>query len=620
TASTIWLALDKIGELIHLSLLPQITLLDRKQVHSSTVTHILPVSSTELWSLDDQGGLRTTVAHVVLQKYLWTTSGKSLEINEPNSTGESIFRVRHDVTGTAGTFLSLAGGGVEGGPVYSGHEDGKVIVWEPTAFTKRYVVTMGLYKVVSLCVVEKGRLWVGWSQGKIGVFDTSVWDRWLVVKEFMAHGSSAVGNLVVDVKSVLTRGELFVVSCANEMGNIKVWDGFLVKDWKDSAVRNQEDQFATYRDVPVFLATWNINACKPEALESLPASQQILHQWFSQFNSSQPPPSIISINFQELVDLESKKANAKQLFMEVTGTKSSSSDNRLGYWREKLSRTLQECLPHLQYRLIDCHQLFGLFQCTFLLESEISNLIQGSISLAQVKTGLGGLHGNKGGIATRFLLNDTSLCFLNCHLAAHQSHVSARNNDLTAIRDGTTFPYFDIDTDAVFTQGGDGTLSLDHNHIFFAGDLNYRIDLPRETVLQAIDHREYTLLLQHDQLSLQFAQNAYFALKGFIEPPITFAPTFKYDVGSTRYDSSEKRRVPAWCDRVLYKGSGSFLEYTRGECVMSDHRPVSAMVVVRIKKIDYKRLEGVRLLVEDAGISFMQGRAREWGVGRGLIG
>ena len=37
-----------------------------------------------------------------------------------------------------------------------------------------------------------------------------------------------------------------------------------------------------------------------------------------------------------------------------------------------------------------------------------------------------------------------------------------------------------------------------------------------------------------------------------VEGQISFPPTFKYDVGSNRLDSSKKARCPAWTDRILF--------------------------------------------------------------------
>ncbi|KAI1157954.1 type II inositol-1,4,5-trisphosphate 5-phosphatase [Nemania serpens] len=60
-------------------------------------------------------------------------------------------------------------------------------------------------------------------------------------------------------------------------------------------------------------------------------------------------------------------------------------------------------------------------------------------------------------------------------------------------------------------------------------------------------------LLPHDQLRLAMKNKKAFH-EGWREGPITFLPTYKYDVGTVGlFDSSEKMRAPSWCDRILYR-------------------------------------------------------------------
>lgn len=68
-------------------------------------------------------------------------------------------------------------------------------------------------------------------------------------------------------------------------------------------------------------------------------------------------------------------------------------------------------------------------------------------------------------------------------------------------------------------------------------------------------HLQTTLdsLLSHDELHNQQKERKAFH-DGWREGPITFLPTYKYDVGSVGvFDTGDKKRGPSWCDRILYR-------------------------------------------------------------------
>ena len=109
------------------------------------------------------------------------------------------------------------------------------------------------------------------------------------------------------------------------------------------------------------------------------------------------------------------------------------------------------------------------------------------------------------------------------------------------------------------------------DRVFFFGDLNYRISGNREAVdalLAPPDERARAaddwrgeeahweamraVLLANDQLQAQMSLGTVFP--GWAEGPIHFRPTYKFDKRERdAYDLSEKRRIPAYTDRILYK-------------------------------------------------------------------
>ena len=155
---------------------------------------------------------------------------------------------------------------------------------------------------------------------------------------------------------------------------------------------------------------------------------------------------------------------------------------------------------------------------------------------------------------------------------------------------------------------------MDHEICILNGDLNYRIDtMGRDTVVKAIKAKNLAKLLERDQLLVSRRRNPGFRLRAFMESPITFAPTYKYDIGTDQYDTSEKHRSPAWCDRLLYRGVGRIkqTEYKRHDVRVSDHRPVSGAFRVRIKAISQKKRVKVWQECEIRLAHFKQNLARE---------
>lgn len=71
------------------------------------------------------------------------------------------------------------------------------------------------------------------------------------------------------------------------------------------------------------------------------------------------------------------------------------------------------------------------------------------------------------------------------------------------------------------------------SHIFWIGDLNYRIiDNPPRHVFDTTD---FTSIIKLDQLYTEMQKRRVF--QNYTEGPITFRPTYKYDPGTDEWDS-----------------------------------------------------------------------------------
>ena len=625
-----WVAVDK-GELVDVNAETG-DIIERRSVHNATVTHILRHMFC-MYTLDENGGLKVwqpdastgrislsmrprglrvngrITCCIVVGSRLWTAYMKQIEVYNLTEGALTLVEKKMDL-GLGVGFISSITCLLRLNEIYTGHDDGKISVFNAVTFEKKRIVQIAYYRIVSLVAVGDSHLWAGFGTGKILICDvaskqpSSTESRWSVIKEFNAYLNSSVSTLFLDEDALALIGRLYLAS-VSESGHIRFWDGMLSNMNMSQMMRSNESSFCQYEPMNIVMLTWNIDSRKPADMDSGDSEDRdFLHS----FISSHSDMDIFVVGFQELVDLESKSETARQLFKGASSgnnTNQSNVDQRQRIWQDRLYMALQDAIPGQHFAILESTQLVGLFQCVF-VRAAIRNLVS-NVGVSVVKTGLGGYHGNKGAISTRFLCRDTSLCFINCHLAAHQSHVSARNNDVAHILKEVQFPKHpqSEDTDnnvgcCIWVDGGDGSMALDHEIVFWSGDLNYRIDMTRQQVLERIEAQDWQTLWENDQLLKQKQSNISFGLSDFQEGPMVFPPTFKYNRNTQQYDSSDKMRIPAYCDRILWRNgvegrpeTVTQTSFTRGECKISDHRPVMSNFRVQVKRVDEQKRDAI---------------------------
>mmetsp|Transcript_33402 Transcript_33402/g.38017 ORF Transcript_33402/g.38017 Transcript_33402/m.38017 type:complete len:1289 (+) Transcript_33402:97-3963(+) len=358
------------------------------------------------------------------------------------------------------------------------------------------------------------------------------------------------------------------------------------KDFKASienlsrSKEQQEQEFALHRasleslndkksDAVVSLVTWNL-------AEESPSEEEAVFIRKFRKNGISRGSDLVLISGQECENIKPRRSEGK---------------------RSREFRRLMIKMLGKEYVPLALHLLGGIQFGLFAKKSFLGDIED--ISVADVKCGIGNVFHNKGAIAAFVKVkakNATGknqnvkrsrslrMVFITSHLAAHVKNVEARDSDFWRISseleaqapEGFHFPR------KVSNREPSGSFLFDSvDRVFICGDLNYRLDLPREltehTILHGANHGKASIkdLLRHDQLIHSMAEGR--AFPGFAEGKITFLPTFKFDKGSSSYDTSHKQRIPAWTDRILFQPADGIrvLDYQSVPGAQtSDHRPV----------------------------------------------
>ncbi|XP_033623884.1 synaptojanin-1 isoform X5 [Fukomys damarensis] len=400
-------------------------------------------------------------------------------------------------------------------------------------------------------------------------------------------GNTLNSDLADKARALLTTGSLRVSEQTLQSASSRVLKSMCENFYKYSRPKKMR----------VCVGTWNVNGGKQ--FRSIAFKNQTLTDWLldapklagiQEFQDKRSKPTdIFAIGFEEMVEL-----NAGNI------VNASTTNQKL--WAVELQKTISR---DNKYVLLASEQLVGV--CLFVfIRPQHAPFIR-DVAVDTVKTGMGGATGNKGAVAIRMLFHTTSLCFVCSHFAAGQSQVKERNEDFIEIARKLSFPM--------------GRLLFSHDYVFWCGDFNYRIDLPNEEVKELIRQQNWDSLIAGDQLINQ--KNAGQIFRGFLEGKVTFAPTYKYDLFSDDYDTSEKCRTPAWTDRVLWRRRkwpfdrsaedldllnasfqdeskilytwtpGTLLHYGRAELKTSDHRPVVALIDIDIFEVEAEERQNI---------------------------
>nr|XP_043634599.1 type I inositol polyphosphate 5-phosphatase 8 [Erigeron canadensis] len=416
--------------------------------------------------------------------------------------------------------------------------------------------------------------------------------------------------------SVNDRSEMRRKSCSDDSRYVVVPEE-LSDEWltNDNIGRPKQEKV----DLSMFVGTWNVGGnCPHKGLD--------VRDWLR----TSSPADIYVIGFQEIVPLnagnvlcsENKSPAAKWLSLihEALNTtpeiphnynhtttvdhyhqstqkpRASFSDllsfkNELGL--EEYQRFFNtnfsgvndlEAKRNAGFHLVASKQMVGIFLCVFVRKDlchHISNL-----KVSCVGRGIMGYLGNKGSISISMTLHRTTFCFVCTHLASGEKEGDEfkRNADVTEILKKTRF------SRSFRTLGKPVPPEniLGHDNIIWLGDLNYRLSSSTTTddVHEFLQRNDWQALLEKDQLKIE--QKAGRIFEGWEEGKIHFAPTYKYITNSDCYVAQtstpkDKRRTPAWCDRILWKGEGlKQMSYVRGESKFSDHRPVYSLFSAQV--------------------------------------
>ncbi|PNT68462.1 hypothetical protein BRADI_3g40800v3 [Brachypodium distachyon] len=469
------------------------------------------------------------------------------------------------------------------GTIWSGCTDGSIIMWDGYG---NWLQEFHHHNSSVQCIKALGeRMWVGYASGTIQVMDV----EGNLLAGWTGHSCPVIHMAV---------GGSYIFTLAQH-GGIRGWpltSPGPLDDILRTELAKRELFYTRIENIKMLVGTWNVAQEK--------ASPESLWSWLASASSD---VGLVVVGLQEV------EMGAGVLAMaaakESVGLEGSANGQ---WWIDNIGKILDE---GISFHRVGSRQLAGLLIVAWARKDLKPHV--GDVDAAAVPCGFGRAIGNKGGVGLRIRVYDRRICFVNNHFAAHLENVTRRNADFDHIYrtmnfnkpHGSAVSATSVQLHKAVNANGnqpdeDRPELAEADMVVFLGDFNYRLDgITYDEARDMVSQRSFDWLRDRDQLRAEMKAGNVF--QGMREGFIRFPPTYKFQrhqPGLAGYDSGEKKRIPAWCDRILYRDSCS---ESIGECSLqcpvvaaitsyeacmditdSDHKPVRCTFSVDIARVD----------------------------------
>lgn len=271
--------------------------------------------------------------------------------------------------------------------------------------------------------------------------------------------------------------------------------------WEKNVMDINTQFYVKQLPIRISFLTWNVASFEPDT--------SVIPYLSQAFRVPAAEADIVVIALQE-IDMSMKSV--------VTGNTRAAAN-----WQTLITQASTK----ESFESIGNQSIGGVF-CAAFVKAELKKYVS-NVSITTKKLGANGMLANKAALYLRMNIGQMKLCVILCHLAPHAQNLEQRN---------TQWHEIIADVENV-------------DYAVFAGDLNYRITLDYDSVLEHVQKKNLTDLLSKDQLKNVLKTDN--VIGKFNEAEIKFNPTFKFDRHCDQYDTSPKHRTPSWTDRILIR-------------------------------------------------------------------